>query len=75
MDVHIGCAGWNYRDWRERFYPRGVPQRAWLEHYAQHFDTVEVNSTFYRLPSLKTAAAWAQHTPPDFLFSLRRAST
>ena len=45
--VHIGCSGWQYRDWRDgAFYPPKLPQRRWLEHYATEFDTVEVNSTF-----------------------------
>ena len=47
--VRIGCSGWNYADWRGRFYPAGLPARRWLAHYATLFDTVEVNSTFYRL--------------------------
>ena len=41
--VRIGCSGWNYQDWRGRLYPQGVPQRRWLELYAERFDTVEVN--------------------------------
>jgi len=45
--VRIGCSGWNYADWRERAYPRGLAPRRWLAHYATLFDTVEVNSTFY----------------------------
>src|SRR4029079_2995461 len=49
--VRIGCSGWNYADWRERVYPKGVPARRWLEHYATLFDTGEVNATFYRLPT------------------------
>ena len=48
--VHIGCSGWNYRDWRGASTPRGCRPRRWLEHYAELFDTVEVNNTFYRLP-------------------------
>ena len=51
--IRVGCSGWQYADWRERFYPKGLPQRRWLEHYAQTFDTVEVNSTFYRLAKPK----------------------
>ncbi|MEA2387045.1 MAG: hypothetical protein QOJ22_1219 [Thermoleophilaceae bacterium] len=45
--VHVGCSGWNYAAWRELFYPKGLPTNRWLEHYARHFKTVEVNSTFY----------------------------
>ena len=69
--VWIGCSGWNYADWRETFYPKGLPARRWLEHYAQLFDTVEVNNTFYRLPSRDAVANWAAQTPPDFVFTVK----
>jgi uncharacterized protein YecE (DUF72 family) len=69
--VRIGCSGWNYAHWRERLYPRGLPPRRWLEHYATLFDTVEVNNTFYRLPSRDAVAAWVEQTPPDFLFAVK----
>jgi uncharacterized protein YecE (DUF72 family) len=69
--VHIGTSGWNYPDWRERFYPRGLPPRRWLEHYARHCDTVEVNSTFYRLASPRAVASWVAQTPDHFIFALK----
>ncbi len=69
--VHIGCSGWNYPPWRGSVYPRGVPPSRWLEHYATLFDTVEVNSTFYRLASPDAVARWVQMTPPDFVFALK----
>jgi uncharacterized protein YecE (DUF72 family) len=69
--VHIGCSGWNYKDWRERFYPKGLPARRWLEHYAEHFDTVEVNNTFYRLPTLSAVEGWAEQSPPRFVFTVK----
>ena len=69
--VHIGCSGWNYADWRERVYPRGLPPRRWLERYAELFDTVEVNSTFYRLASRDAVATWAEQTPDDFVLALK----
>jgi uncharacterized protein YecE (DUF72 family) len=69
--VRIGCSGWNYRDWRERVYPAGTPARLWLQTYATIFDTVEVNTTFYRLPSRDAVANWAAQTPPDFLFAVK----
>jgi len=69
--VHIGCSGWNYRDWRERFYPKGMPAGRWLEHYSSVFDTVEVNNTFYRLPSLSAVEGWAAQTPPRFVFAVK----
>jgi len=69
--VHVGCSGWNYRDWRERFYPKGMPAGRWLEHYSSVFDTVEVNNTFYRLPSLSAVEGWAAQTPPRFVFAVK----
>ena len=70
-EVRIGCSGWNYKHWRERVYPPGLPPRRWLEHYATLFDTVEVNATFYRLPTTKAAAGWVEGSPPDFLFAVK----
>ena len=69
--VRIGCSGWNYGHWRERVYPKGLPPRRWLEHYATLFDTVEVNATFYRLPTTKAVAGWVAGSPPDFLFAIK----
>jgi len=69
--VHVGCSGWNYSDWRETVYPKGLPARLWLEHYATLFDTVEVNATFYRLPKRETVAHWVEVTPDDFVFSIK----
>jgi uncharacterized protein YecE (DUF72 family) len=69
--VRIGCSGWNYKHWRDVFYPPGCPTRHWLEHYAEHFDTVEVNSTFYRLPLRSSVERWVELTPPGFLFTVK----
>jgi uncharacterized protein YecE (DUF72 family) len=69
--VHVGCSGWVYPHWRELFYPKGVPQRSWLSYYAGHFDTVEVNSTFYRLASPAAAEAWAEQSPAGFIFAVK----
>jgi uncharacterized protein YecE (DUF72 family) len=69
--VRIGCSGWNYPHWRERVYPKGLPTRRWLEHYATLFDTVEVNNTFYRLPRRAAVAAWVEESPADFLFAVK----
>src|SRR5204863_9256389 len=68
--IRIGCSGWNYKSWKDEFY-EGKPARLWLQHYAEHFDTVEVNNTFYRLPLEPSVAAWVAQTPPDFLFSVK----
>ena len=68
--VRIGCSGWNYASWRDEFYER-EPERLWLRRYAQHFDTVEVNNTFYRLPRKTSVAAWVEQTPPGFVFAVK----
>ncbi|MFL5894929.1 MAG: DUF72 domain-containing protein [Thermoleophilaceae bacterium] len=68
--VLIGCSGWNYADWKGRFYPqKGCPASRWLEYYARNFDTVEINSTFYRLASRDAVARWVQQTPDHFVFA------
>jgi uncharacterized protein YecE (DUF72 family) len=68
--VRIGCSGWNYAAWKGLFYPAtGCPTSRWLEYYARHFDTVEVNSTFYRLASRDAVARWLKQTPDDFIFA------
>jgi uncharacterized protein YecE (DUF72 family) len=69
--VRIGCSGWNYDDWRGTFYPERAPKRRWLELYAERFDTVEVNTTFYRLPNREAVAAWVRDTPDSFLFAVK----
>ena len=69
--VHVGCSGWVYPHWRERFYPKGVPQRRWLSYYAEHFDTVEVNSTFYRLASPAAVESWLEQSPEGFIFAVK----
>jgi uncharacterized protein YecE (DUF72 family) len=71
MPVLVGTSGWQYRDWRGRLYPDGVPQRRWLEHYASQYATVENNNAFYRLPSRDTFAAWRDQTPDGFLMAVK----
>ena len=71
MRVHVGTSGWQYASWRERFYPRGVPQRSWLPYYAERFACVEVNNTFYNLPSEETFRHWHHEVPRDFQFVLK----
>jgi uncharacterized protein YecE (DUF72 family) len=69
--VHVGCSGWQYRDWREAFYPPKLPQRRWLEHYSSVFGTVEVNSTFYRLAKPEAVRRWVAETPDDFILTVK----
>ena len=65
-NIRIGCSGWNYKHWRERFYPKGLPVGRWFQFYAEHFDTVEINNSFYRLPSAETCAKWREQAPSGF---------
>ncbi len=69
--VRIGCSGWQYDDWRGGLYPEREPKRRWLALYAETFDTVEVNSTFYRLARRDAVAHWVQETPPGFVFAVK----
>jgi uncharacterized protein YecE (DUF72 family) len=69
--LHIGTSGWQYRHWRDTFYPRKLAQRAWLEYFADRFETAEVNNTFYNLPSASVFAQWGERTPKDFVFALK----
>jgi uncharacterized protein YecE (DUF72 family) len=69
--IHIGCSGWQYRHWRGDFYPAGLPASRWLEHYARHFDTVEINNSFYRLPEAATFAAWRRRAPARFRYAVK----
>jgi uncharacterized protein YecE (DUF72 family) len=69
--VRIGCSGWLYRHWRGAFYPQNLPVKRWFGHYAQAFDTVEINASFYRLPPADTFAAWARQAPPGFRYAVK----
>ena len=69
--IRIGCSGWNYRHWRELFYPMGLPQRLWFDFYAEHFDTVEINNSFYRLPKAETFGKWRDQAPAGFCYAVK----
>lgn len=69
--VRVGTSGWAYRHWLGRFYPRRLPSTQALAHYACRFPTVEVNSTYYRLPSEATFDAWRAAVPPGFRFAVK----
>jgi len=69
---YIGCSGFSYRHWmRGVFYPEGLSQRKWLEHYCTRFNTVELNNTFYRLPPQSNFEGWRKRTPEGFRFSVK----
>ena len=69
--ARIGCSGWQYRHWRGDFYPAALPLARWFERYAEVFDTVEINNSFYRLPEEATFAAWGRRAPQDFEFAVK----
>lgn len=71
MPVLTGTSGWQYRHWRDAFYPRDVPQARWLEYYAGRFATVESNATFYRLPARETLEQWRARTPGGFVIAVK----
>ena len=69
--LYLGTSGFQYRHWRGNFYPDGVPQRRWLEHYASCFNSVELNATFYRLPKQETFRGWRERVPEGFRYALK----
>jgi uncharacterized protein YecE (DUF72 family) len=69
--VRVGCSGWVYKDWRGVVYPARLPQREWFAAYARRFDTVEINSTFYRLPTAAAVEQWAAQAPAGFVYSVK----
>lgn len=74
VTVKIGTSGWQYRHWRGAFYPERLPPSAWLEYYADAFDTVEVNNAFYRLPPADVFARWADILPQGFEMAVKASS-
>ncbi|MCJ8211177.1 DUF72 domain-containing protein [Mucilaginibacter sp. RS28] len=68
---YIGCSGFSYRHWKGKFYPADLPQSKWLSFYLQHFNTIEINATFYNFPQLKTLEKWYQSCSPTFRFSIK----
>jgi len=69
--IHVGCSGWVYRHWKDGFYPQGLPQKRWFEHYSTQFDTVEINASFYRLPLPSTFEGWREKAPPGFRYAVK----
>jgi len=69
--AHIGTSGYQYDHWKGHFYPEHLRKEKWFRHYAEHFDCVEINSTFYGLPSESTVDAWREVAPPGFRYALK----
>ncbi len=71
VHIWIGTSGWNYPHWRGRFYPEDCPPERWFEHYARYFATVEINNTFYQLPSEQTFDRWRKQAPRGFVYAVK----
>jgi uncharacterized protein YecE (DUF72 family) len=69
--IRVGCAGFYYPNWRNKFYPQGLSQKDWLSYYSSIFSTVELNGTFYRMPKSSDLKRYFQVTPDDFTFSVK----
>ena len=70
-EIRIGCSGWNYRHWRGPFYPEKLAVKRWFDHYAEVFDTVELNTSFYHLPKAETFEKWRDQAPPGFRYAVK----
>ena len=71
MNIYVGTSGFAYREWKGKFYPEKISPGEMLRFYADRFDTVEINNTFYRMPKTEILASWAQQVSEDFLFALK----
>jgi uncharacterized protein YecE (DUF72 family) len=69
--LYVGTSGWQYAHWKRVFYPAKLPPSEWLPYFAERFQTVEVNNTFYMLPEASVFEQWRRHTPSDFIFALK----
>ena len=70
-DFMIGTSGWQYKDWRGKFYPQDIPLKSWFDYYARQFDSVEVNSTFYHMPKTTAIENWRDSSPDKFRFVIK----
>jgi uncharacterized protein YecE (DUF72 family) len=75
MQFFVGTSGYSYKEWKGSFYPEKLAQKAMLSYYAQRFSTVEVNSSFYRMPSASVVKSWAREVPAEFQFVLKAPQT
>ena len=71
MQYFVGCSGWSYTSWQGPFYPSNIENSGWLEYYSHVFDYVEVDSSFYNIPSIITVNNWARRTPANFKFTVK----
>jgi uncharacterized protein YecE (DUF72 family) len=71
LKIYIGCSGFHYKEWKDIFYPEKLPQTKWFQFYCQHFNTLELNVTFYKFPTESSLAKWYNTSPNDFKFSVK----
>ncbi|MDA8128668.1 MAG: DUF72 domain-containing protein [Betaproteobacteria bacterium] len=71
MNLYVGTSGYAYREWKGSFYPDTLPAKRMLHYYGEHFRSVEINNTFYRMPTSERLRAWADEVPADFRFALK----
>jgi uncharacterized protein YecE (DUF72 family) len=71
MEWKIGCSGYHYPDWKRIFYPEDTPQRKWFEYYCEHFNTLELNVTYYKFPRLENLKSWYARSPKAFSFTVK----
>ena len=69
--IYLGCSGFHYKEWKDFFYPEKLPQTKWFEFYCDHFNTLELNVTFYKFPTEKSLSKWYNTSPADFKFSVK----
>ena len=69
--IFIGCSGFHNKDWKEKFYPAVLPQSRWFEYYCSKFNTLELNTTFYRFPRVESLKRWYAKSPENFVFSVK----
>ena len=71
LKIYIGCSGFHYKEWKSVFYPERLPQSKWFRFYCEHFNTLELNVTFYKFPTEKSLTKWYTESPEDFKFSVK----
>ena len=71
VKIFIGCSGFHYKEWKYAFYPEGLPQTKWFQFYSQHFNTLEINASFYKFPTVKSFEKWHDCSPAGFKFSVK----
>lgn len=71
MNLYVGTSGYSYKPWKGKFYPKELPDKQMLHYYGEHFRSVEINNTFYRMPKSSVLEGWAEEVPADFRFVIK----